>query len=344
MKVYFANHSICRIFFLLYLLIVLAFLPTDTWAKGKNRNTKTIGVETSVIEFYVSSHGNDNNIGTREQPFASIGPAGNEVRNAIRNGLCQNIGVIIRGGLYKLETPLLIFEPLDSGSHEYSITYRAASGETPILFGGTKITNWKKKRDNIWITDLPEVRKGDWYFRQLFVNDTRAIRACFPNKNDDNLLISEVDDLMFGQAIDRQKLTVDKDFPGGNLAGKKAELVVFHVWSISRARIMSSNERGLITYPVGWIGHGGASVTRGRSLFLEHALEFLDQPNEWYLDRDPGVLYYMAADGKTPNDIDIIAPVVERLLYLKGTKEQPIQNLHFEGLRLEHAAWRIGHV
>src|SRR6185369_10105417 len=38
--------------------------------------------------------------------------------------------------------------------------------------------------DAIWTTELPAVKAGPWYFRQLFINGKRATRARTPNADD----------------------------------------------------------------------------------------------------------------------------------------------------------------
>ncbi len=65
-----------------------------------------------------------------------------------------------------------------------------------------------------------------------------------------------------------------------------------------------------------------------------NAYEFLDQPNEWYLDRDTGTLYLVTQAGDDPNQHDIQLPVLEKLIDGNGAS-----NLGFEGLSFEYATW-----
>jgi hypothetical protein len=152
-----------------------------------------------TVEIYVATYGNDSNRGTFEQPFASLQAAKTAVRNAKTKGLKVPAEVIIRGGTYYLEQTLEL-GPEDSGTRDAPVTWRAYENERVILSGGKRITGkWKPDADGkTWYVDLPESKgwkrdvntpetyqkkpSGPWNFRQLFVEETRATRARFPNK------------------------------------------------------------------------------------------------------------------------------------------------------------------
>jgi len=54
-------------------------------------------------------------------------------------------------------------------------------GETVTLSGGNRLTGWRRGEGDLWVAQVPGVRGGSWYFRHLFVNGQRAIRARTPN-------------------------------------------------------------------------------------------------------------------------------------------------------------------
>lgn len=91
-------------------------------------------------------------------------------------------------------------------------------------------------------------------------------------------------------------------------------------------------------------GHAsGLSVsTAGRPYYLENARELLDEPGEWYLDRQTGVLAYWPRPGEDMHRAEAVAPVVQKtVLSVAGTSAQPVQNLHFRGIRVEHVDWPL---
>ena len=145
----------------------------------------TISVAASMAapppaDLYVAPNGNDRNPGTAAAPLATIARARDLLRPRIAAGLSADVLVAIRGGTYRLEQPL-VFGPEDSGSDRHSVTYAACPGEKVVLSGGRKISGWRRGRGQLWTAELPAVKAGQWYFRQLFVGGRRAVRARTPN-------------------------------------------------------------------------------------------------------------------------------------------------------------------
>jgi hypothetical protein len=283
----------------------------------------------TAADFHVASNGNDANPGTKEKPFATPVRAMEAVRVLVAGGLKSDVHVVLRGGTYPLAAPLL-FTSADSGSADHSITYSAVPGEAVVISGGRLITNWKQADESKWTTELAEVKSGRWFFRQLVVNDHRAVRARWPNE-DGVIHIATVGD-------DVKSFTFDRALPQESLGGQDAELVVYENWSVSRALVSSSDQRQLTTATaVGWIGHGDmTTASPGKPAFIENARAALDQAGEWFLDRSTGTLTYLAAAGEKPAQTVVVAPVLGQLVKIAGTKDKPVRNVHFEGLRFEH--------
>ena len=131
-------------------------------------------------DFVVAVTGNDQNPGTEERPFATIARARDAVRELRKKQPGRDVLVLIRGGVYRLDQPLA-FTPEDSGRQGGSVTYTAYPGEKPVISGSRQITAWKPYRGKIQCAFLPDVKAGKWYFRSLFVDGQRQIRARYPN-------------------------------------------------------------------------------------------------------------------------------------------------------------------
>ncbi len=293
-----------------------------------------LSIASEAADLHVAPGGSDANPGTREKPFATPARAKEEVRALVAKGLKSDVRVILRAGIYPLETPL-VFTSADSGTATQAITYLAATGEAVVISGGRPIRNWKPAEGSKWTAELAGVKEGKWFFRQLIVNDRRAVRARWPNE-DGVLHIATAD---AGVKV----FTFDRPLPLGNLGGQEAELVVYENWSVSRARISSSDDKQLSTATaVGWIGHGDmTTASPGKPAFIEHARAALDQAGEWFLDRATGTLTYVAAAGEKPGEADVVAPVLAQLVKISGTKDKPVRNVRFEGLRFEHADFAL---
>jgi len=282
-----------------------------------------------AAEIFVATNGSDGNPGSREKPFATPARAVAAVRTLIADGLQNDVRVIFWAGTYALAAPL-VFSAADSGTAEYSVTYTTNPGERVVISGGRPITNWKLAGERTWTADLAEAKAGRWFFRQLVINDHRAVRARWPNE-DGVLHLATVGDGV-------KSFTFDHALPADNLGGQNAELVVYENWSVSRANVTSSDRKKLVTAtPVGWIGHGDATTASpGKPAFIEHTRTGLDQPGEWFLDRANGTLTYLAAAGEDLAKGVAVAPVLTQLVRIAGTKEKPVRNLRFEGLAFEH--------
>ena len=132
--------------------------------------------------------------------------------------------------------------------------------------------------------------------------------------------------------------------PFSNLAQQDAEAIFLLVWSSSRKLVRSSDETSFTTeFPAGYRGHACCepSVRFETRVFLENAPAFLDVQGEWYLDRDTGILRLKLAEGQSPESMQITAPESFKFLTVKGTKDRPIVNLHFKGIRFHYTNWKL---
>ena len=71
----------------------------------------------------------------------------------------------------------------------------------------------------------------------------------------------------------------------------------------------------------------------GNRFFIANTREALDSPNEWYLDRT-GKLHYYPTNPQFPQNTEIVAPRLDRLIVLQGDfqKQKYVENVHFVGL------------
>lgn len=260
----------------------------------------------SKADFYVAPNGNDDNPGTESAPFATLWRARGAVRYKIAAGLGANVTVLIREGTYQLDAPLT-FGPADSGTEKHSITYAAYPDEKVVISGGRRITGWKRGAGNLWTVELPDVKAGNWYFRQLFVNGRRAIRARTPNLDDAS---------PYAPMAQLQKLVMERKWQ--NLPDM--ESVGLNSWEITRV-------------------YGGLAPSLWG--YLENAIEMLDRPQEWYLDRRTGTLYYWSPADLDMTSAEVVAPALTRLMEVKGTADRPVRNLHFRGLQFAYADWLL---
>ncbi|MHB1037628.1 MAG: right-handed parallel beta-helix repeat-containing protein [Pirellulales bacterium] len=314
-------------------------------------------VEQPAGDFFVSAAGNDQWSGRLAEPNAekSDGPFATlaRARDAVRQLKAQSprtrpVQVIVRGGTYRLTEPV-VFGPEDSGTAEAPVRYSAWPGETPVFSGGVPIGGWKRGEGPLWTTEVPGVKEGRWYFRQLFVDGKRRDPARLPNTGTFRA------EGPLQPLTDREAARKDPAaksglvYREGDLAPwpdlDDAVVVVFHAWTTSRHHIAALDPKARTVrftapsgWPVGW-------WDKNFRYYVENVRAGLDAPGEWYLDRKSGVLSYYPMDGEDPSKAQIIAPVVSsELLRLEGDAAAGkfVEHLRFEGLSFQHADWSLG--
>ncbi len=283
---------------------------------------------------HVATHGDDTSSGSAAHPFRTLERAQSEVRKRVQSGLQADQTVWIHQGTYELQETL-VFDARDSGTEQFSVQYAALPGDVVVLSGGQQIDGWNVTRNDRWTVELPDVKPGEWFFRQLTVNDRRAIRARWPN-DDGQLSIRTVSDGV-------NRFSFNRQLPVGELVDQNTELVVFQNWSVTRGLVTDSDAEQVSTATaMGWIGHGPATTASpGKTAFLEHARHFLDEPGEWFLDGGAGILHYIPLPSEDPANAVVVAPRLEKLVDISGTQETPVRNLHFRAIRFEHCRFAL---
>jgi hypothetical protein len=308
---------------------------------------------TAAADFHVAPNGNDANQGSFDKPFATVAKARNAIREKIAAGLTKDLTVLIRGGVYT-QTDALVFGPEDSATEEHSITYAAYPGEKVVLSGGRNIHGWKKGDGEIWTTEIPEVKAGQWCFRQLFVNGQRAVRARTPNVDDKTpwwtIRTSTIKPHPNNDNATPVVLSVDHPIKALT-NDADLEFIYLNNNDASRKRVGEINEKDqtfTLCPPHQWPSTAMPGEFQicfpqpGHTGYFENAREFLDQPGEWHLDRRTGVLSYWPRPGEDLTKAGVTAAVAQNtLLAVAGTAEKPVRNLHFDGIHIEYVDWPL---
>ncbi len=136
----------------------------DGQAEIPERQKRIERVNLPEYGIYVSVSGRDTGKGTKENPFATIGRAQEEVRRIKKEkGLpAKGISVYLRGGEYFLKDTLL-FTTEDSGTEGAPVVYRSFPGENARIIGGKKVSGFSPLKDPEILAKLPgESRKNVW--------------------------------------------------------------------------------------------------------------------------------------------------------------------------------------
>lgn len=281
--------------------------------------------------FYVSPDGDDAATGSREQPFATL-----ERALAGVAATAGDVEVRLRSGTYPLPRPLVI-TPAVAGSSERSITLGAEKGEKVRIVGSRRLVGaWVRVpgERTLWRLDVPEARDGGWVFRSLFRNGVVAPRAKEPDAA--FWSVQSVDE-------DRKRLVLAERLPGSWSSLQGVELNTTAWWHFNRQPVAAIGADSVSTPDK--IGTQASSFTISDvkkahpRVWLENALEFADEPGEWFLDTKGGVLFYRAGAEEDPNAVRFSAPVLTELLVVQGTPEALVRNVHLRDLHFAETDW-----
>jgi parallel beta-helix repeat protein len=242
--------------------------------------------------------------------------------------------VLVRDGEFFLAEPLVL-KPEDSG-----ITVASDGNERPVLSGGRAIRLWNEIQiagKKLWSAEIPDVREGKWFFRELWVNGTRATRARHPNKG--YLHIEALPDSTPEWTIGHTRFR----FHEGDLQAwasiTNAEVVAMTRWVESRLPIVEVDAK---ERTVSFSRKSVFQLAPDDPYYVENAFEFLDEPGEWYLDTGAGRVYYLPRPGEGLNSIEAIAPRLSQVLRIERSStnaEQFVRKATFRGVTFSHAEW-----
>ena len=284
-------------------------------------------------EYWVSPNGNDAGTGDSNDPFLTIAHARDVIRTCSDKGTCS-INVNIKGGLYRLNEPL-VFSSQDSGTSSAQITYKAASGETPVISGAVQVSGWTlhDAAFNIWQAQT-SVNTGTMP-RQLYVNGVRATRARTVDYPNYYTPTSTGYTYSYVSGSDPQ-IPPDWDNPTA------VEAVTATQWKMMRcpiAQINGGNE--VVMQNPCWANANVFPEPWNFQLlsWWENAYKFLDQPGEWYLNPVTKIIYYIPLDGQDMGTADVELPVLETLLSVAGDETSTVSYINFNGLSFTYATW-----
>jgi hypothetical protein len=316
-------------------------------------------------DIYVAPNGSDANNGSKENPLATVAAAlrkARELRRLNDASVSGGIHIILRDGMYMLDETI-VMRAEDAGTADNPTYIEAAAGEQPVLSGGVMISGWKKllspvaglsaaAKGNVWMADVPVISGEPFEFRQLWVNNIKAVRA--KSVNGDAMLR-----ILNWSKKDESCWIPTPRFPLlNNSVG--IELFIHQWWAIAMLRIKKMEVHGDSTqlffhqpesriqnehpWPAPWL----SKETGNSAFYLVNAFQFLDEPGEWYLDIAARKIYYWPRDGENLLTASVVAPYLETLLKIEGTIDRPVTNIFFKGISFQHSGWlrpsQFGHV
>jgi len=296
-------------------------------------------------------------------PFATLERARDAVRQLkTAGGLPRGgVSVCLRGGEYRLLRGLVL-DAEDSGTAGAPVVYRACEGETVRLVGGcrlapsafTPVTDPAIRarlapaaRDHVVQVDLPAqgvTDLGAFSSRgfgrrtvpahlELFFNDQPMTVAQWPDAGRFAIITGYTKPKLNEWGNESGDLTGGFTYAGDRPRrwAPSDDIWVHGYWaydwanSYERVRRLDAEARVVETYKP----YGNYHFQPGQRFYFLNVLEELDQPGEYYVDRDSGKLYFWPPDSLQGADV-LVSVLAEPLVSLKG-----VSHVEFRGLTLE---------
>ncbi|OGV66548.1 MAG: hypothetical protein A3K19_23835 [Lentisphaerae bacterium RIFOXYB12_FULL_65_16] len=319
-------------------------------------------------DFYVATRGNDAWSGRLAQPnrdrtdgpFATLERARDAVRRLTAAGPLAAGGVTVEvlGGAYELSRPFELTKQ-DAGTAEAPVVYRAAKGAEVRLVGGRRVTGWGPVLDSAVLARLDEsvrakvvqadlkalgitdygdmgggfgVEKGPGL--ELFFADQPMTLARWPNEG-----FVRVVDVLGSTPVDVRGTKGCKEgifeYEGDRPARWQAEKdpwahgFWFWDWADQRQRIAGIDPaKHVITLAPPFPSYG---YRRNQWFYAFNLLSEIDQPGEWYLDRQTGILYFYP-----PTPVDkgcATVSLLDNLVVMKDAAHVTLRGMILEAAR-----------
>ena len=280
----------------------------------------TTVVYAEPVRLFVAENGNDGwsgrtaaaNPGKTDGPLATLVRARDVLRelrqkNALPDGAIVEVGE----GDYVFEKPMQLAKE-DSGTAEARIAYRAAAGKRVRLLGGKIVRDWKRvedpqvldrldpaARDHVVKADLKKIGITDYGSPagsglELFIDGRPMTISRWPNTGFAKItgILGKTKRISHGRTGCAEGIfTYDGDRPKRWIGEQDAWVhgYWFWDWSDQRHKIKSIDaERKVIEVQPPYHGYG---YLKGQWFYGFNLLSEIDQPGEWYVDRQEGLLY-----------------------------------------------------
>ncbi len=307
----------------------------------------------NTLELYVSPTGDDANSGTENNPFKSLEKAKVAVRLQLKDSPGKTIVVNIKGGNYYLEKPV-VYTSEDSGNENSPVVYKAVDSEEPVFTGSRRLNDWQVLENaeklkllspevtgKIYVTNLNSAGLTDFGDAteigkrpELFCNGQVQTLARWPNEGFTKAGLAtgktELPPTYIGTHGTKEGVFEYLGKRQNQWADEKdVRLGGYWYWDWADefqkvAKVDTQSKVLYISGPYHQYGYRDSLHYFGLNLFCE-----IDQPGEYYLDRDLGLLYWYPPVDVTPENARVTLSVFNAPFMIET---RDCSNLKFQGL------------
>ncbi len=305
----------------------------------------------NVTTIYVSeANGSDAHLGihfendrTMNGPVRTIDQALKIVAEMRRSEYLQPVTIALMDEEYVFTKTLEIKHPVGDFYRGYAvasdITFAPFGRKRTLFSGGKRVSGWAEdtfmgvKCLSVYLEDVKE--KG-WMFSDFYVNGRPAAKTRTPESGFFYPDQTE-NDVPGTHTPSRWFIAAEGDIPEGARNIENAIINFCHYWVDEHSRIAAYDP---VTRKVTFDGRTRMTISAKRDTsasmpyYIENLAEAFKNPGEWYLDPPTGMLYYIPKEGETAENIVAYAPVVDRLINVKGSLENELSlhGIHFKNI------------
>ncbi|KAK2786402.1 hypothetical protein FQN52_007859 [Onygenales sp. PD_12] len=285
-------------------------------------------LQVSAVDFYVDTQGSDENAGSSpDEAFGTLERAQEAVRTVTSDAMNEDVTVHIAPGTYFLSAPLL-FNATDSGQNGFTVNW---IGQEATISGGFQIEGWESGSDGVFSASVPAGTRS----RNLFVGGMAANYARTKLSNREDFTYTSTGMQWTDSAYDFLMTTEGVE---------NAEIRFISSFTDRYAPIESVGDRELVMKQFAWgnqiIGYDTINnPNEDFGAYVQNCLAFLTDGGQFFFDSNDSKVYYKPLDGEDMETIDAYLGVLETLVAVGGTHDDPAHDISFSGLTFSHSTW-----
>lgn len=277
--------------------------------------------------------------GTSESPYGTIEEALKQGLNTTGN---DTVHIRIQSGFYPLNQTLRIDK-----SPSVPVVIEGEGKDKPVISGAITLTSWEKTPEGWWKTHVDEVVRYGLKIEQLYVNGNRATRARTPDTG--WFFVEKADETIHYKGTGRSPEYATQRIQAKpedmvSLQGLSEEelnevmVMCYHKWDNTRKYLSMAIPDSGYFFLNGQGMKPWNPIQKGSRFILENYKQAMTAEGEWFMEPS-GDLYYIPRKGEIIETSTAHAPVLNRLLTIKGEKGYPVKNITFRNLSFEHSGY-----
>lgn len=322
------------------------FLWKEESLAPKREDVVELTKTTDGTFIYVDAvNGQENTTYGYKNPVKTVEQAISATESIITSGEVTDVYVILLPGDHRTSGITITEAMTDASKNVTFMSYD--KNDKSVISGGEDISGgFTEYKNGIYYKQVPVGTQS----RELYVDGVKATKARSRDlKPDEFTNTTTYNEGWLGTIGDLVTSSSEWVSIANYQRIEDLEFVFLEAWSTPRCQASSvvKNADGSINIKLTDDSWKWANSTLHSHvttpLYMENALELLDEPGEWYLDSTGGYIYYMPRENDNMDEAEVILPMVDNyekpLVDIVGTSTEAVSNVTFTGIEFAHTTW-----